>query len=226
MKMLKPIAPVPTLAAILACSAGPSMTPEAGRPASAESRYESLVARLRAGDRDVDFDSLRYAYPESPRYMPYGFALVDLPDSAWAALDAGDHESALRFADAIIDSAYVHPYGHLLAFIACDALDDSARLAHHGYILNGILESIERSGAGDSPDDPMAVVTLAEEYFYLDTYRLERVSQALTSCGDVACDALEVRRADSDSTFYLYFDVSRLTEAVRSQLPPELERKT
>jgi hypothetical protein len=225
MKVLRPITGLPILAAILACSTGPSATPETGRPASAESRYESLVARLRAGDRDVDFDSLRYAYPESPRYIPYGFALVDLRDSAWAALDVGDYERGLRFADAILDSAYVHPYGHLLAFIACDALGDSARLAHHGYILNGIIESIERSGAGDSRDDPMVVVMLAEEYFYLDTYRLERVSQALTSCGDVDCDALEVKSADSDSTFFLYFDVSRLTEAVRSKLPPDLERK-
>jgi len=225
MKMLRAVAPVPALAAILACSTGPSTTLEAVGPASAESRYESLVARLKAGERDVDFDSLRYAYAESPRYMPYGFALVDLRDSAWAALDARDHESALRFADAILDSAYVHPYGHFLAFIACDALGDSARLAHHGYILNGILESIERSGAGDSRDDPMVVVMLAEEYFYLDTYRLKRVSQALTACGDVDCDALEVKSADSDSTFYLYFDVSRLTEAVRRKLPPELERK-
>ena len=133
----------------------------------------------------------------------------------WTPVTTGE-----RFADAILDSAYVHPYGH-----ACDALADSARLAHHGYILNGILDSIERSGAGDSRDDPMVVVMLAEEYFYVDTYRLERVSQALTSCGDGACDALEVRPADSDSTFYLYFDVSRLTEAVRRKLPPELERK-
>lgn len=66
---------------------------------------------------------------------------------------------------------------------------------------------------------------LAEEYFYLDTYGLERVRQALTSCGDVACDAMEVRAAGSDSTFYLYFDVSRLMDALRRQMPPEPERK-
>ncbi|MGD2155155.1 MAG: DUF4919 domain-containing protein [Gemmatimonadales bacterium] len=224
MNMLKPISPVPVLAALLACSTGPSTTPEAVRPPSAGSRYERLVARLEAGDLSIDFDSLRYAYVESPRYMPYGFALDELQDSARAALEAGHNEQALRLADAMLDSSYVYPRAHLLAFAACDALGDSARRDHHGYVLNGLLESIERSGAGDSRDDPMVVVVLAEEYFYLYVHGLQLVSQALTSCGDVACDELEVRSADSDSTFHLYFDVSRLMEAVRRQIPPDPER--
>jgi hypothetical protein len=67
----------------------------------------------------------------------------------------------------------------------------------------------------------MVVVMLAEEYFYLYSNRLRRSSQSYTSCGEVACDRLRVRPADSDSTFYLFFDVSRLREAVREDRPPE-----
>jgi hypothetical protein len=219
MKMLRPIAPVSALAAIFACSADPAMSQEAAPPASAESRYDSLLARVKAGDRDVDFDSLRYAYPQSPGYMPYANELAQMRGPAQAALRRGDPQTALRIADAILDSAYVEPFGHVLALAACNALDDSARSAHHSFMLTGLLDSIQRSGSGESPDDPMVVVMLAEEYFYLYSNRLRRSSQSYMSCGEVACDRLRVRPADSDSTFYLYFDVSRLRDAARKDSP-------
>jgi hypothetical protein len=226
MMMLRPTASlIPTLFAILAGSAGPAMAQEAATPPSAESRYESLLARVKAGDRDVDFDSLRYAYPQSPRYMPYANELARLRGPAQAALRAGDPQEALRIADAILDSAYVEPFGHVLALAACNALGDSARSAHHSFMLTGLLDSIQRSGSGESPDDPMVVVMVAEEYFYLYSNRLRRSSQSYMSCGAVGCDRLGVRPADSDSTFYLYFDVSRLREAVNRDRPPEPERK-
>jgi uncharacterized protein DUF4919 len=203
------------LALCLACAAGSRSAerPSAAAAGVAATRlprptgsYDSLLARLRAGDVGIDFLSLRLAYAETPHYAPYDFD-TESRRAMFAAATAGNHQKALALADSILATNYVDIEAHLVSAESRQHLGDSAKAAYHGAIVRGLIESMSDYASGQSPDSAIVVINIREEYALLAALGLERETQALTTCGGHPCDMLTAVDRRSGKTRTLYFNV-------------------
>lgn len=206
------------LATLFASSAATLPAQEAERT---DAIFDSLVSAVQAEDPDVDFTALRLSYSSSSHYAPYA-PPDDLEDSIFVALDAEEYAKALRFAHALIDSVFVFPNAHMGAFIAYDALGETAKAEYHAYVVGGLLSSVADSGSGQSPEDPIVVIAVWEEYALLRAWGLQTKEQGLIDCGSGKCDVMTITDPDGGSDVLLYFDVTTPHSWLKAQLPAEL----
>lgn len=211
----------------LACGAGGARVEEAPAPARTETvaaprpivgdsaAYRRLRDRLRGGDLSVPFDSLRLAYAASDAYDPYGVD-SDRRKAMFEALDRGDHAAARAAADSTLAENYVDGYAHMAASVAARESGDSAAARFHRAVFRGLIESIGARG-GRTPDSAMLVISVDEEYVFLQALGLRRGMQALTDCAGRACDALEVVDRRTGEKYHLFFDVSIPTARLARQ---------
>src|ERR1039458_6394396 len=90
-----------------------------GTPAS-KSTYADLVAKVKAGDKSVDFKELRFAYADSP-----GGPDTDTQKKAMmSALNSKNYADALKNADRVLASDYVDMDAHFAEYIAYRELKD------------------------------------------------------------------------------------------------------
>ena len=128
--------------------------------------YESMVERTKAGDKTVDFRSLRLAYADSPNYS-------NRPDvskqkrSMSAALKNRDFDKAIENADAVLASNFVDIDAHFVEYIAHRELKHEEASEFHKAIAQGLLKSITDSGDGKAPDTAYQVIEVHEEYVLL-----------------------------------------------------------
>ena len=199
---------------VLACTpVGPRPTdlrepaPSGGEvmPVGDSATYHRLVARLRAGDVTIPFDSLRFGFAATRSYDPYGVD-AERRTAMFAALDRGDHLAARAMADSALATNYVDPFAHLVASVAAGGADDGTAAAYHRAVFRGLIDSILGRG-GRTPDSAMVVISVDEEYALLQALGLRRESQGLGACAGRACDILEVVDRSGERSV-LYFDVS------------------
>lgn len=207
------------LVALLVCSLAPALS--AQELERSDAVFDSLVSAVQSMDPDADFDALRLSYTRSSRYVPYA-PPDELKDSMFVALDGEDFSAALRFANAMIDSVFVLPSAHLGAMIAHDALGETAKAEYHAFVFGGILNSAADSGTGQSPEDPIVVIAVWEEYALLRAWGLQKKEQGLIDCGSGKCDVMTITDPDGGSDVLLYFDVTTPHSWLRAQLPAEL----
>lgn len=191
-------------------AAGPTVTPTLRGAATPLPRttasYDSLLARLHAGDLTVDYLSLRLAYAASPHYEPYDFG-TDSKTAMRAAFASNDCENALPVADSILSRKYVDIEAHIVVAECMKRRGETEKARRHSTIAHGLLESIRTYATGSTPDSAIVVVSIDEEYILLATQGLERTTQAFTSCGGHPCDVINAVERASGKTRYLYFNV-------------------
>lgn len=169
--------------------------------------YDSLLARLRAGDLMIDYLSLRLAYAETPDYAPYDFR-IESKTAMRKALTENDCRTALSVADSILATNYVDIEAHIVSSDCMNRLGDHAKANHHGTVARGLLESIRSYASGRTSDSAIVVIDIDEEYMLLATQGLERTTQALSTCAGHPCDVMQVVDRRSGKTQSLYFNVA------------------
>src|ERR1035441_8816571 len=133
-----------------------------GTPAS-KSTYADLVAKVKAGDKSVDFKELRFAYADSP-----GGPDTDTQKKAMmSALNSKNYADALKNADRVLASDYVDMDAHFAEYIAYRELKDEEQAEFHKLVLQGLLDSIMHPGDGKSFETAFQVIQVHEEYVVL-----------------------------------------------------------
>lgn len=150
--------------------------------------YRELARQLEDGDTLIDFGRLRFLFAEQPGPDP----APDVPSLLERAAAAPDHETART----LLDSALVHHYGNVRAHEDAARLftkrGDTVRARFHEAAVRGFIRSMVASAA-QRPDASIPVISIQEEYAFLRSRGLERVHQALASCGDYLCDIIVAR---------------------------------
>jgi hypothetical protein len=168
--------------------------------------YDSLRARLSAGDLAIDYLSLRLAYAESPYYSPYDFR-TESKKAMRAAIDADDCRKALAVADSILKMNYVDIESHLVLARCLERAGDVATARRHATIAQGLLQSIRGYASGRTPDSAIVVISIDEEHAFLAMHGLEQTLVAGVNCGGHLCDAIQTVDRASGKTQWLYFNV-------------------
>ena len=183
--------------------------------------YDSLEARLIAGDTTIDFRALRLAYVATPDYDPYGMATGDTREQMMTAFfRQNDAQAARDAADSLLRTIYVDIDAHMILALTSASLGDTARSRFHASVARGLAASIEQPGSGTRADMPYEVISVVEEDALFRMRGLQRGTQALTTCRGQPCDRIEVRRPSTGETQVLYFDISRARAFLEQRTEP------
>ncbi len=178
--------------------------------------YDELLVRAKRGDRDLDYQMLRYAYAASPGYDPYGGSLPALKAAMGKAYREKDCARVTGEAAKILEIDYVDIDAHMLADLCFRQLGDTKRAEFHRAMARGLTRSIVQSGDGKSPESAFVVIAIDEEYSLIRLMGLKVQKQSLVNRDGHAYDRMDV--TDADKADVLFFNVDRPLSWMTEQL--------
>lgn len=162
------------LSTVLAAGEPPGKDAKA-EATSPQQEYEALLERVKKSDASVDFARMRELLTRLDHYNPYDRNR----EQPMTAFRAGDLARARMLAEGILAGNYLDLEAHLAAAAMAEQRGDAAAAAHHGYVAQGVLDSILKSGDGKTLDTAFKVISLSEEYAVMRHFGLRVIEQAL-----------------------------------------------
>ena len=170
---------------------------------AADAHYADLVAKVKSGDKNVDFKELRLAYADSSR----GTDTDPQKKAMTAALNSKKYDEALKNADIVLASDYADMDAHFVEYIAQRELHNSEQADFHKFVLGGLLDSITHSGDGKTFDTAFQVIEVHEEYVVLRFMGLMPSKQSMSEKNGHSCDVMEAVNPKSNEKVTLYFNI-------------------
>ena len=176
--------------------------------AEGEKRYAALLSRVKSFDRSVDFKALRHASVHDADYGPYG-GDTEREKTMLAALRDKEYEKALEYALSLLDENYMDIDAHSVCQIAYGEMKQLERSEYHGFVVDGLIESLLASGDGKTPETAYVAISIKEEYVALDVLGLQVQEQSLMGAAGHEYDLFKVRNPATGEVSALYFNVDR-----------------
>ena len=170
-------------------------------------QYQILLARLKGGDRTVDFLELRRAYAGSKEYS--GGSDSEDRNAMFSAYKRGDDAEALNISNKILDSDYLDIEAHHIAELANHKMKIDAEAEFHHFVVNGLIEGIFKSGDCKSKETACEVLSVHEEYVILQVLGLGPLplKQSLVQSDKHSYDVLDVADPKMNQKLTLYFNI-------------------
>jgi hypothetical protein len=169
----------------------------------AKPTYADLVAKVKQGDKSVDFRELRFAYAESR-----GGADTDKQKKAMtAALNSKKYHEVLENGDVVLAADYVDMDAHFAEYIAYRESKNEEQAEFHKRILQGLLDSITHFGDGKSFETAFQVIEVHEEYVILRFMGLMPSKQSMSEKNGHSYDVMEALNPKSNEKVTLYFNI-------------------
>lgn len=184
----------------------------------AEDKYQALLKAAQANPAGADWQALRFAYSETPAFDIANDPEGDDRKAIYAAFDAGDFETALARAKAVIARDFVDLQAHRYAAVAYKHLNNAAGVDSEMGIAVGLMKSI-MTGDGLSSGTAFSVISVNEEYELLHSLGLQVTKQALITTEGHRYDLMSTVDADGKAQDY-YFLIDRVLAAEAKQLQP------
>jgi len=183
----------------------PSPSPGPATKAAEKNKYDSLLEKVKKGDRNVDFTELRMAFFESSYYNPYSPMLTYRP--LYGALAQNNYPEAIKIAQSVFEKNFVEVNAHMVAHIAYRETGDTERAAFHRFMADGLLASIKSSNDGKTTDTAFQVISVSEEYGLMRSLELRPIKQSLIENKGHYFDALVVLdKTNQQHTVYFNVD--------------------
>lgn len=179
--------------------------------------YETLLERVKKQDASVDFKELRYAYTETKQYDPYGGSL-DARDAMFAALTAKEYDKALAASDKLLAANYLNINAHFVAYVAHRNLSQAERSEYHKWVFQNLLKSIGASGDGKTMESAFIVISIDEEYAWLNFMGLRSAGQQKVEENGHNYDKMMAKDPKTDQSSTYYFNVDRPFNWLRNRL--------
>lgn len=174
-----------------------------------QSKYDVLLAKVKAGDQAADFQELRFAYTETPQYNPYGGVKLDYGKQMFDAYKTGQNDKALEYAAAILKDNYVDIDAHMLSAMVYKKTGNAEREKYHRFITSSLIKSIMKSGDGIKPETAFWVITVNEEYVLLQALGLKFESQSKISLNGHDYDKVKVTDPETGKKLEIYFCIDK-----------------
>jgi len=189
-----------------AASGGVCAGQEKSGEGTAAATYSEMLARVQKGDLAVDFGAFRIAGTEQSANASMRETVERAAFKKLAA--AGDWAGALDSAKHALERNYASPIAHFNAMTAYQNLGKPDEAAFHEKILNAMLDSIGQSGDGKGPQTAYVVVTVQEEYIFMNrTLHLRPTGQGLVQQGKHAYDRLTVADPATGQSQDIWFNI-------------------
>jgi hypothetical protein len=176
----------------------PSSTPAA-------SNYKALVAKVRAGDKNVNFGELRRAYIAWINEDPKGSDAPDR-DKMVAAFDAKEYAKAAQLGDKVADYEFVNS-GLLRAIAhAYRQSGNEPKAKFFDEVAERASHSVYLSGDGKTAKTAFYVMNIGEEYRLMREFGYTVSSQSLLNIEGQSYDLLEAKD-EKGNAVSVYFNI-------------------
>jgi hypothetical protein len=177
--------------------------------------FQALLERVKKSDASVDFAKMRQLQTRLDDYSPYG----DSEDHPFTLLKAGNVEGAQALADRMLAQNYLDLEAHFAAAEIAEKRKDEKAAAHHRYVIQGVLDSILKSGDGKSTQTAYVVVNISEEYALMGHLGLRVAGQSLINDDNGhSYDLLQGVDAEGKPAREVYFNIDALMGALSEEL--------
>ena len=170
----------------------------------AKESYEPLVEKLKKGDLTIDFAELRMAFTKTKDFSGYGGLEKK---EAFGALDKKDFQKALKLAEDGLKDDYLDLNAHYVAFIANRELDKADKAEFHRNVFFKLIEAIQKSGDGKTPETAFIVIGVDEEYVLINYLGYRPTQQGLYRANGHTYDKLSVVNTKTNETVVFYFQI-------------------
>lgn len=209
----KPVAIIALAVLLAACASAPTEGPSRAEADSQipvpNSEYRRLLAEARGLSFTLDFDALRRAYSESEEYNPHGgIRLTGLPE-AYQSVEQANYERCLRYVDEVLGNNYMSLEAHMIGVVCSGRSADHDREDLHRYMVEGLMDSIERSGDGRTQESAYHTITTSELRAFVRLKGLEVLEQSIVYDQQGVYDKMQVRDPESGVEYPLFFNVSQ-----------------
>lgn len=188
----------------------------AGRKLTAKD-YETLLAKLKGGDLNIDFKTFRFAFPETAGYSARGVN-KEIFNKMYTALGEKKYKDTISKAQTILETDYVDLDAHLLLHISHRELGNTKGSEFHGAVLKGLAQSILKSGDGKTTATAYHVIRVDEEYAILRLLGMSRAKQELVKENGHHYDKMEITDDKTKQTSTIYFNVDKAFESYNKTL--------
>ena len=168
--------------------------------------YQTMLSKLKSGDKEVNFRDLRLAFTKTNAYAPY--KKDPNSESMWKAHKEGNYAEAFKYAQQVLENNYVAVDAHIIAAIACGHLGKTKEEEYHRFIEIGLLQSIYDSGDGRGPDTAFVVISITEEYSLLNAMGIRSDRQELIELDGKHYDRLYGIHEPSGKEVVVLFNIS------------------
>ena len=194
-----------------------------------ERTWLDLLEEAKSEPDNADMTSLRYAYSLSDQYDPY---YVDDSIAPWIqearlADEAGDIHGTIQAATRVLATNYMHLESHWRLTDVYLHVGEDEQAVPHQQFLRSCLRSVYHSGDGQSDRTAYVVVSLDEEYRFLELfgpmegYQYQGQARYAEHNGH-AFDIFEVQHTETGQRREIYFNIDLIRKAVaagRAELP-------
>ena len=189
----------------------PAAKPPEPPATSPKEEYQALIAKMKKSDPSVDFSRLRWLRTQLDNYAPYG---ADPEDHPYEYLATGNAAAAQVMAENILAANELDLESNVTAGTIAEQRKDTATAAYHRYVVQGILDSVLRSGDGNSPETAYKVIAISEEYAVLSHLGLQPGMQALLDVKGKSYDLFKGLDAEGQFAREVYFDIDPIQKGL------------
>ncbi|HEX5719038.1 MAG TPA: DUF4919 domain-containing protein [Thermoanaerobaculia bacterium] len=187
------------------------------QPAPQE-EFQALLERVKKSDASVDFTRMRQLQTQLDDYEPYG---LDVKENPLALVRDGKLERAQAVAQQVLAVSYLDLEAHTAAARVAEERGDKAAAAHHRYVVDGVLDSILKSGDGKTTGTAYVVITVSEEYATMGHLGLQVAEQSLLNDdAGHAYDLLKGVNPETKATQEVYFNIDSIMGAAAKMFSP------
>jgi hypothetical protein len=179
--------------------------------------YDVLLEQVKKADPGADFLKLRMAFTETASYKPYGPDRETHAKMA-EAFEKQDYLKAIELGEKLLNTCYVDLRAHAVMHRAYAQLGKADQAKFHRHVLDGLVQSILKSGDGKTPATAYVVISTDEEYAVLGVLEIQRTRQALLGEKGQKFDRIEGVDQKSQERVTLYFNVSKPLDWLSEQL--------
>lgn len=129
--------------------------------------YAQLLKRAKEYDKSLDFGVLRMAYSKSANYDPIQAGNSESLTAMYKAGLNNNRELAISLGTKILESDYLHIQTHRILAQTYTIIDNKEKASHHGWLADGLISSILKSGDGKSTSTAYFVIAIEEPYAVL-----------------------------------------------------------
>ena len=201
-----------SLSALMACStASLNNNNDAivikGSP-NADEYYLTLKARAEVDDVTLNYSELRKAFTKSSYYQPYGSDERKQVEANFKLFSEGQYQLCLDSAKDLLSTNFISLGGHYVSVVCAKALELDEKAYLHEEILEGLIDSINKSGDGQSVETAYTIYTTEELYTFLQLNGLSVKGQGIINENNKVFESMQVATNDSNQEFTLFFDIT------------------
>jgi hypothetical protein len=182
-----------------------------------QATYQSILAQVKNSDSKADFGKLRTAFTQTGNYKPYD-SDRNTKKSLFAALQKKEYAKAKELAGKILETNYVDVDAHRAMYRACSELQMTDQAKFHRYVLDGLIQSILKSGDGKTAGTAYVVIATNEEYAALSELGIKPTRQALVSDNGKRYDRFDGVNQKNNEQVTVYFNIDRQFSWLKDQL--------